>query len=36
VLATQPFADAVAGPWRRVGEHILRGFETPMPILAQP
>lgn len=38
VLATAPFAANVAGPWEPVGEHILRGLETPMPILtmAQP
>lgn len=34
VLATAPFAAAVAGPWRPVGEHVLRGLGTPMPILA--
>ena len=34
LLATAPFAAAAAGPWRRVGEHVLRGLETPMPILA--
>jgi adenylate cyclase len=34
LLATAPFAAAVAGPWRPVGEHVLRGLETPMPILA--
>jgi adenylate cyclase len=34
VLATAPFAAAAAGPWRSVGEHVLRGLETPMPILA--
>ena len=34
LLATAPFAAAVPGPWRPVGEHILRGLETPMPILA--
>lgn len=34
VLATAPFAAAVAGPWRPVGEHVLRGLDTPMPILA--
>jgi adenylate cyclase len=34
LLATAPFAAAVAGPWRPVGEHVLRGRETPMPILA--
>jgi adenylate cyclase len=33
VLATARFANAVAGSWRPLGEHILRGFETPMPIL---
>jgi adenylate cyclase len=33
VLATAPFAAAAAGPWRPLGEHLLRGFETPMPIL---
>jgi len=33
LLATAAFADAVAGPWRSLGEHILRGFETPVPIL---
>jgi adenylate cyclase len=34
VLATAPFAAAVPGPWQPVGEHVLRGFETPMPVLA--
>jgi adenylate cyclase len=34
LLATAPFAEAVAGPWRPCGEHLLRGIETPMPILA--
>lgn len=34
VLATAPFAAAVPGAWRAVGEHVLRGLETPMPILA--
>ena len=34
LLATAPFAAAVPGPWRPVGEHVLRGLETPMPILA--
>ena len=34
LLATAPFAAAVAGPWQPVGEHVLRGLETPMPILA--
>jgi adenylate cyclase len=33
LLATAPFAAAVPGPWRPVGEHVLRGLETPMPIL---
>jgi adenylate cyclase len=33
LLATAPFASATAGPWRALGEHLLRGFETPMPIL---
>jgi adenylate cyclase len=32
LLATAPFTATVAGPWRPLGEHILRGFETPMPI----
>jgi adenylate cyclase len=38
LLATAAFADAVAGPWHSLGEHLLRGFETPVPILtmAQP
>jgi adenylate cyclase len=34
LLATAPFAAAAPGPWRPVGEHVLRGLETPMPILA--
>lgn len=34
LLVTAPFAAAAAGPWRPVGEHVLRGLETPMPILA--
>ena len=34
LLATAPFAAAVSGPWRPVGEHMLRGRGTPMPILA--
>jgi adenylate cyclase len=34
VLATAPFAAAVPGPWQPVGEHVLRGLETPMPLLA--
>jgi adenylate cyclase len=33
LLASAPFAAATAGPWRPLGEHLLRGFETPMPIL---
>jgi adenylate cyclase len=33
LLATAPFAAVAAGPWRPVGEHVLRGVETPMPIL---
>ncbi len=33
-LATARFADAVAGPWRPLGEYQLRGFETPTAILA--
>ena len=33
LLATATFADAAAGPWRPLGEHRLRGPETPMPIL---
>ena len=33
VLATGPFADAVACPWRPLGEHGLRGLDKPMPIL---
>ena len=38
LLATAPFAANVAGPWRPVGEHVLRGLDTPMPVLtmAQP
>ena len=36
LLATASFADAVAGPWRPCGEHLLRGIETPMPILTMP
>jgi adenylate cyclase len=35
LLATAPFAGATAGPWRPLGEHLMRGFETPMPILTQ-
>lgn len=33
VLATAPFAQAVGGQWRSMGEHQLRGFETPSSIL---
>lgn len=33
LLATAPFAAAAPGSWRALGEHTLRGFETPMPIL---
>jgi adenylate cyclase len=33
VLATGPFADAVACPWQPLGEHTLRGLDKPMPIL---
>jgi adenylate cyclase len=33
LLATAAFANAVAGGWRPLGEHVLRGFEKPMPIL---
>ena len=33
LLATGPFARAVAGVWQPLGEHHLRGLETPMPIL---
>jgi adenylate cyclase len=35
LLATAAFAAAAAaaGAWRPLGEHLLRGFETPMPIL---
>jgi adenylate cyclase len=38
LLATAAFAGAKAGFWRPLGEHRLRGFETPVPILtvAQP
>lgn len=34
VLATGPFAAAVPGAWRSLGDHHLRGFETPVSILA--
>jgi adenylate cyclase len=33
LLATAPFAAAAAGLWQPLGEHLLRGFETPTPIL---
>jgi adenylate cyclase len=33
LLVTAPFAAATAGPWCSLGDHPLRGFETPMPIL---
>jgi hypothetical protein len=33
MLATGPFARATAGAWQPLGEHRLRGLETPMPIL---
>jgi adenylate cyclase len=33
VLATATFAGAAAGPWRPLGAHQLRGFETPMLIV---
>jgi adenylate cyclase len=33
LLATAPFAAAATGAWRPLGEHLLRGFETKMPIL---
>lgn len=33
LLATGPFARAAAGVWQPLGEHRLRGLETPMPIL---
>jgi len=33
LLATAAFADAAAGPWRPLGEHLLRGVETPVPIM---
>jgi adenylate cyclase len=36
LLATAPFAAAVPGSWHPLGEHLLRGLETPMPILAPP
>jgi adenylate cyclase len=33
LLATAPFAAAAAGLWQPLGEHLLRGFETPTPVL---
>jgi adenylate cyclase len=33
LLVTAPFAGATPGPWRPLGEHILRGLETPISIL---
>ncbi|HLX16467.1 MAG TPA: adenylate/guanylate cyclase domain-containing protein [Bradyrhizobium sp.] len=33
LLATAAFANAAPGPWYSLGEHPLRGFETPVPIL---
>jgi adenylate cyclase len=33
LLATGPFAAAAPSDWRPLGEHPLRGFEAPMPIL---
>jgi adenylate cyclase len=33
LLATGSFARAAAGVWQPLGEHRLRGLETPMPIL---
>jgi adenylate cyclase len=36
LLATAPFAAAVPSTWLPLGEHALRGFETPMPILTVP
>ena len=32
VLDTASFVDATPGSWRPLGEHTLRGIETPMPI----
>jgi adenylate cyclase len=34
LVATASFASAAPGAWRPVGDHILRGFEKPTPILA--
>jgi len=33
LLASAAFAAAAPGPWRPLGEHLLRGFDTPMAIL---
>ena len=33
LLASATFANAAAGPWRPLGAHLLRGFETPMLIV---
>jgi adenylate cyclase len=33
LLATAPFAEVTSGAWQPLGEHPLRGFESPMPIL---
>ncbi len=33
LLATGPFARATAAVWQPLGEHLLRGLETPMPVL---
>ena len=32
ILATASFVDATPGSWRPLGEHSLRGIETPMPV----
>ncbi|MFO1082250.1 MAG: adenylate/guanylate cyclase domain-containing protein [Reyranellaceae bacterium] len=34
LLATEAFAAATRAPWRPVGEHVLRGVESPLPIFA--
>jgi adenylate cyclase len=34
LVATAAFASAAPGAWRPVGDHILRGFEKPVPIVA--
>jgi adenylate cyclase len=33
LVATAAFAGAAPGAWRPVGDHILRGFEKPVPIV---